>query len=98
MNDERESRDFGFDVTHNNAFNFVYEMPFRNRFKGIPGHFSLPDRVADGRLGANAWRRLWYDRIRAASSSFIPDGVRNGEIRGLRNPMRVIQFAAKIYF
>ena len=34
----------------------------------------------------------------AASSSFIPDGVRNGEIRGLRNPMRVIQFAAKIYF
>lgn len=34
----------------------------------------------------------------ATTSSAIPDGICNGEIRGLRNPMRVIQFAAKIYF
>ena len=34
----------------------------------------------------------------ATTSSVIPDGARNGEIRSLRNPMRVIQFAAKIYF
>ena len=32
------------------------------------GGFSLPDRVADGRLGPNAGHRLWYDRIKAASS------------------------------
>ncbi len=32
------------------------------------------------------------------SPPLVPDGVRNGEIRGLRNPMRVIQVAAKIYF
>ena len=34
----------------------------------------------------------------ATTISVIPDGIRNGEIRGLGNPMRVIQFAAKIYF
>ncbi len=137
------------------------------------GGFTLPDRVADGRLGDRAGRQLWYDitafrrtecnivgrqdlchygnaamdainapggqvldfsvfknwklpflgdqgRIQlrseffnlmnhpnfgqpngisfATTSSVIPDGVRNGEVRGLRNPMRVIQFAAKIYF
>lgn len=32
------------------------------------------------------------------TSSITPDGPRDGEIRSLRNPMRVIQFAAKIYF
>lgn len=31
-------------------------------------------------------------------NSVIPDGPRNGEIRSLRNPMRIIQFGAKIYF
>jgi hypothetical protein len=202
--DRRQARSrFGFDVTHNIVSNFVYEMPFLNRFKGVAGAFlagwqtngvytirtgfpftlsggnlntggfSLPDRVGDGRLGDKATRQVWYDitafrrtecnitgrqdlchygnaamdainspggnvmdfsvfknwklaflgdqgRIQfrseffnllnhpnfgqpngisfATSSSVIPDGVRNGEIRSLRNPMRVIQFAAKIYF
>jgi hypothetical protein len=32
------------------------------------------------------------------TSSVTPDGPRDAEIRSLRNPMRVIQFAAKIYF
>ena len=93
MNDERESRDFGFDGTHNNAFNFVDEMPFLNGFKGIPGHFSLPDRVAMA-----AWAKALGGNSGTTSTPLVPDGVRNGEIRGLRNPMRVIQFAAKIYF
>lgn len=36
----RSSRSrFGFDVTHNAVANFVYEMPFLNRFKGVPGAF-----------------------------------------------------------
>jgi len=202
--DRRSARSrYGFDVTHNNVFNFVYEMPFLNRFKGVAGAFlagwqtngvltirtgfpftvtggnlntggfTLPDRVEDGRLGDAASRQLWYDitafrrtdcningrpdlckygnaamdamvspggrimdfsiyknwklgflgeqgRIQFRSeffnllntpnfgqpggisftttSSIIPDGPRNGEIRSLRNPMRVIQFAAKIYF
>jgi len=202
--DRRQARSrFGFDVTHNSVFNFVYEMPFLNRFKGVTGAFlagwqtngvftlrtgfpftltggnlntggfTLPDRVADGRLGDKATRQLWYDitafrrtecnivgrqdlchygnaamdainapggntidfsifknwklgflgdkgRLQfrseffnllnhpnfgqpngisfATTSSVIPDGVRNGEIRSLRNQMRVIQFAAKIYF
>jgi len=33
-----------------------------------------------------------------SSTSVIPDGPRNGEIRSLRTPMRVIQFGAKVYF
>ncbi|HEU0120182.1 MAG TPA: TonB-dependent receptor [Bryobacteraceae bacterium] len=202
--DRRQARSrFGFDVTHNTVFNFVYEMPFLNKFKGVPGvflagwqtngvftirtgfpftlvggnlntgGFTMPDRVADGRLGDQASRQLWYDitafrrtdcningrpdlchygnsamdaivspggqtldfsifknwklgflgeqgRIQfrseffnllnhpnfgqpngigfATTASVIPDAPRNGEIRSLRNPMRVIQFAAKIYF
>jgi hypothetical protein len=82
---------YGFDVTHNAVINFVYEMPFLNRFKGVPGAilagwqmngvatlrtgfpftvnggnintggFSLPDRVADGRLFGAATRQLWFD-------------------------------------
>ncbi len=32
------------------------------------------------------------------TGSITPDGPRDGEIRSLRNPMRVVQFAAKIYF
>ncbi len=38
--DRRGSRSrYGFDVTHNAVFNFVYDMPFLNRFKGVPGAF-----------------------------------------------------------
>jgi hypothetical protein len=38
--DRRASRArFGFDVTHNAVLNFVYEMPFLNRFRGVPGVF-----------------------------------------------------------
>lgn len=38
--DRRASRArFGFDVTHNFVGNFVYEMPFLNRFKGVAGAF-----------------------------------------------------------
>jgi hypothetical protein len=194
---------YGFDVTHNAVINFVYEMPFLNRFKGIPGAFlagwqmngvstirtgfpftvtggnlntggfSLPDRVADGRLNDEANRQRWYDitafrrtdcniptrpdlckygnaamdamvspgmrsvdwsiyknwrlpflgeqgrfQFRAeffnlfntpnfgqpqgisytTLDSVIPDGPRNGEIRSLRAPMRIVQFGAKLYF
>lgn len=32
------------------------------------------------------------------TSSVTPDGPRDGETPSLRNQMRVIQFAAKIYF
>jgi hypothetical protein len=31
-------------------------------------------------------------------TSIIPDGPRDGEIRSLRLPMRIIQFGAKLYF
>ncbi len=31
-------------------------------------------------------------------SSIVPDGPRDGEIRGLRLPMRIIQFGLKLYF
>ncbi|MFN0169816.1 MAG: TonB-dependent receptor domain-containing protein [Bryobacteraceae bacterium] len=200
----RSSRSrFGFDVTHNAVFNFVYEMPFLNHFKGVPGFFlagwqsngvvtmrtgfpfnlgggnlnnsgsSRPDRVADGRLGSNASRQRWFDPTAfrrndcniprradlchygssgdgvlttpgarnfdlslyknwklpvlgeggrfqfraeffnafntpmfgqpngisfATLDSIVPDGPRDGEIRSLRQPMRIIQFGAKIYF
>ncbi|MCC6858905.1 MAG: TonB-dependent receptor [Bryobacterales bacterium] len=30
---------YGFDVTHNAVFNFVYDMPFLDRFKGVTGAF-----------------------------------------------------------
>jgi hypothetical protein len=194
---------FGFDVTHSAVLNFVYEMPFLNRFHGVPrvllagwqangivtlrtgfpfnlngGNLnnsgeSRPDRIADGRLGSSATRQRWFDptafrrtdcnipgradlchygnagdgiltspgarnfdlstyknwRIRplgeagklqfraelfnafntpqfgqpngiswSSLDSVVPDGVRDGEIRSLRLPMRIIQFALKIYF
>lgn len=90
--DRRSARArYGFDVTHNAVLNFVYEMPFLNRFKGVAGSviggwqingvwtlrtgfpftvgggnlntggFTLPDRVADGRLGGAATRQQWFD-------------------------------------
>ena len=34
----------------------------------------------------------------SSASSIIPDGLRDGEIRGLRLPMRVVQFGLKLYF
>jgi hypothetical protein len=193
----------GFDVTHNAVANFVYEMPFLNRFKGAAGVFlagwqtngivtlrtgfpfnltggnlnnggeSRPDRVGDGRLGGEATRQRWYDptafrrtdcniprrgdlchygnfgdgalvtpgarnfdlsiyknwrmkplgesgrlQFRAelfnafntpqfgqpsgisftTLDSIVPDGPRDGEIRSLRLPMRIIQFGLKLYF
>ncbi len=193
----------GFDVTHNAAIHYIYEMPFLNRFKGVAGAFLAgwqingvltlrtgfpfnpgnggnlntggnvyPDRIADGRRGDDATRELWFDtkafrrvdcnigrpelchygnsgqgilvspgakvvdmsvyknwrfslfsesfrlQFRAeffnalntpqfgrpnligfsSASSIIPDGPRDGEIRGLRLPMRVIQFGLKLYF
>lgn len=30
--------------------------------------------------------------------SIVPDGTRDGEIRSLRLPMRIIQFGIKLYF
>lgn len=36
--DRRASRSrYGFDVRQNMVFNYVYEMPFLNRFRGVPG-------------------------------------------------------------
>ncbi len=32
------------------------------------------------------------------NDSIVPDGTRMGEIRGLRTPMRIIQFGMKLYF
>jgi hypothetical protein len=34
----------------------------------------------------------------ATTNSIVPDGTRMGEIRGLRTPMRIIQFGLKLYF
>jgi hypothetical protein len=34
----------------------------------------------------------------ASLDSIVPDGPRVGEIRGLRNPMRIYQFGIKLYF
>jgi hypothetical protein len=34
----------------------------------------------------------------ASNDSIIPDGPRVGEIRGLRQPMRILQFGLKLYF
>jgi hypothetical protein len=34
----------------------------------------------------------------ASLNSITPDGTRMGEIRGLRNPMRIIQFGLKLFF
>ncbi len=34
----------------------------------------------------------------ANNDSIIPDGVRSGEIRSLRQPMRIFQFGLKLYF
>jgi len=195
---------YGFDVTHNMVYNFVYEAPFLNRFKGVAGAFlagwqtngvitlrtgfpftvnggnlntggfTLPDRLADGRLlDGTANRQLWFNpaafrrtdcnipnrqdlcrygnaaqdalvspgaqnvdfsayknwrlpflgdagrlQFRAeffnlfntpnfgqpngigftSLDSITPDAPRQGEIRSLRQPMRVIQFGAKLYF
>jgi TonB-dependent receptor-like protein len=194
---------YGFDVTHNAVANFVYEMPFLKRFKGVAGGFlggwqangivtmrtgfpfnltggnlnnngeSRPDRVADGRLGGDATRQRWFDplafrrtdcnvarradlchygsagdgilttpgarnldlsvyknwritpigeagrlQFRAeffnafntpmfgqpngisfnTAETVVPDGPRDGEIRSLRLPMRIIQFGLKLYF
>ncbi len=193
---------YPFDITHNAVVNFVYEMPFLQRFKGIAGAFlggwqtngivtlrtgfpisvaggnlntgsaSRPDRIADGRISdptrakyfdPTAFRRTdcnlprnpelchygnagpyilnspgaqtfdlslyknWSVRplgdagrvqFRAeffnafntpqfgvpngigwvTLDSLIPDAPRMGEIRGLRLPMRVIQFGMKLYF
>ncbi len=193
----------GFDVTHNAVINFVYEMPFLNRFKGAAGTalagwqangivtmrsgfpFNLgggnlnnggesrPDRIGDGRLGDAATRQRWFDtsafrrtdcniprrgdlchygsagdgaintpgarnfdlsvyknwrlsplgeagrlQFRAEFFNFfntpqfgqpngiswssldavVPDGVRDAEIRSLRQSMRTIQFGIKLYF
>ncbi len=202
--DRRASRArFGFDVTHNAVMNFVYEMPFLNRFKGPAGAVlagwqangivtlrsgfpfnmnggnlnnggeSRPDRIGDGRLGGEAARQKWFDptafsrtdcnlprrpdlcrygnsgdgvlntpgarnfdlslyknwkltplgdagrlqfRVEFFNTfntpqfgqpngigwttldSIIPDAPRMGEIRSLRQPMRIIQFGAKVYF
>lgn len=197
--DRRASRSrFGFDVTHNAVFNFVYEMPFLNRFRGVAGAFlagwqtngiltlrtgfpfnvsggnlntggpTTPDRLADGRLGSQATRQLWFDpnaflrtdcnipgrldlchygnagfgiltgpgaktldfslyknwrlgevsRLQFRAEGFNitntpqfgqPNGLswvgqtldyapRVGEIRSLQLPMRVVQFALKLYF
>ncbi|MFN0170127.1 MAG: TonB-dependent receptor domain-containing protein [Bryobacteraceae bacterium] len=193
-----------FDTTHNANINYVYEMPFLNRFKGVLGGIiggwqtngivtmrtgfpfnfggggnlntggpSRPDRIADGRLAGAARRALWFDitafrrtecniasrqdlchygnaakdamigppshnfdlsiyknwrisplgeqgrlQFRAeffnafntphygtpngisftTQDSVVPDGARNGEIRGLVSPMRIIQFGMKLYF
>ena len=202
--DRRSSRSrYGFDVTHNAVINFVYEMPFLNRFKSVAGAIiggwqmngiltfrggfpftpnggtlntggpSTPDRIADGRLFDRATRQLWFDpnaftrndcniaarpdlchygnagfgilttpgakvvdysiyknwrlpmlgeagrlQFRAEFFNFFntpqfgqpnntawsgtaagpPNAPRVGEIRGLRLPMRIIQFGAKINF
>jgi hypothetical protein len=34
----------------------------------------------------------------ATNNSIIPDGARQGEVRSLRNPMRIIQFGLKLFF
>ena len=31
-------------------------------------------------------------------NSLVPDGVRNGEVRTLRTPMRIVQFGLKVSF
>ena len=33
-----------------------------------------------------------------SSDSLVPDGPRVGEIRSLRQPMRIFQFGAKVYW
>ena len=201
--DRRNARTrYGFDVTHNAVINFVYEMPFLNRFKGVAGAFlagwqtngvltfrtgfpftlnggnlntggfTLPDRIEDGRL-EDPTRQKWFEpaafrrtdcnipgrsdlchygnaaqdamvspgaqnidfavyknwrmsflseasRLQflaeffnlfnhpnfgqpngigwSSIDSVVPDASRMGEIRSLRLPMRIIQFALKLYF
>jgi hypothetical protein len=34
----------------------------------------------------------------ATVNSIVPDGVRMGEVRGLRTPMRIVQFGMKLFF
>jgi hypothetical protein len=34
----------------------------------------------------------------ATANSIVPDGTRMGEVRSLRNPMRIIQFGLKLFF
>lgn len=195
---------FGFDVTHNAVFNWVYEMPFLKHFRGgvrgfllsgwqtngiltlrsgFPfnlaggtintGSASRPDRLRDGRLGDKATRQNWFDttafgrvdcnipghpelchygsmasgaltspgnqiadftmfknwkvkalgeegRVQFRSEFFnvmnhpnfgvpngisfstldtvVADGPRDGEIRSLRTPMRIVQLGLKVYF
>lgn len=201
--DRRSDRGrYPFDVTHSAVINYVYEMPFLNRFKGVagaviggwqtngivtlrtgfpftPGGGNLntgsptrPDRVADGRID-NPTRELWFDpaafrrtdcnlpsrpdlchfgnagpyilnapgarvfdlsmyknwkipqigdngRLQfraeffntfntpqfgqpnnigfATATSVVPDAPRQGEVRSLRLPMRVVQFGMKLYW
>lgn len=203
-NNRRANRGrYGFDVTHNVVINYVYDLPFFRKAKGLvhgalggwqtsgvitqhtgfpfsvyggnlnTGFSSFPDRVADGRLGSSASRQLWFDpaafrrtdcnipthpelchygnsandalisagihtfdlslgknwalqklgeagrlQFRAeafnalnapqfgvpnglswiSQDSIVPDGVRVGEVRNLRQPMRIFQFGVKIYF
>lgn len=199
--DRRASRArFGFDVTHNFVSNFVYEMPFLNRFTGVAGAFlagwqtngiltlrtgfpmtaaggnlntggpTTANRLGDGRLFGAANRQLWFDPAAfqrtdcniagrgdlctygsAAFDTLVTPGTKTldfsvyknwklpvsevsrlqfraeffnltntpqfgapnnlswvgntlnlaprvGEIRTLRLPMRIIQFALKLYF
>ena len=94
QNPRDRAQDFGrypFDVTHNAVINYVYEMPFLQRFKGLAGVFlggwqtngivtlrtGFPFSVAGGNLNTGP------------GSNNRPDRIADGRIE---DPTRVLYF------
>jgi len=76
-------RNFDFSVFKNFPFRERYSIQFRTEFVNA---FNTPYFGDPNGIGF------------ATTNSLIPDGTRMGEVRSLRNPMRVIQFALKFSF
>jgi hypothetical protein len=76
-------RNFDFSVFKNFPFYERYSFQFRAEFVNA---FNTPFFGDPNGIGF------------ATTNSLVPDGTRMGEVRSLRNPMRVIQFGLKFSF
>ena len=76
-------RNFDFSLFKNFPFRERYSIQFRSEFVNA---FNTPFFGDPNGIGF------------ATTNSLVPDGTRMGEVRSLRNQMRVIQFALKFSF
>jgi len=81
--DSPGQRNLDFSMFKN--FNVTEDVKFQFRAEFINA-FNTPYFGAPNSIGFNS------------NTSIVPDGSRMGEIRTLRTPMRIIQFALKMYF